>query len=77
MRELVMVEWVSFYDDFMAFQGRCAFFCDASSALASQQQWETASQRGLQLHSSQLKDELERLRERLHQLVEEASRQAE
>ncbi len=69
-----MTELVTFYDDFIAFQARCAFFCDAFSALAAQQHWESNSQRGLSLHSAELKDELEQLRRRLHQLISDPSR---
>lgn len=70
-----MAELVMFYDEFVAFQARCAFFCDAFNALAAQQQWETNSQRGLSFHSAQLKDELEQLRETLQQLMHEADQQ--
>lgn len=66
-----MAELVSFYDDLVAFQARCAFFCDAFNALAAHQQWESNSQRGLSLHSAELKDELEQLRQTLHQLLKE------
>lgn len=70
-----MAELVVFYDEFVALQARCAFFCDAFNALAAQQQWEPCSQRGLSLQSSQLKEEMEQLRLALRQLLEQAPAQ--
>jgi len=64
-----MADLVSFYDDLVAFQARCAFLCDAFSALAAQQQWEPNSQRGLGLQSAELKAELEDIRQALYQML--------
>ncbi len=68
-----MAGLVEFYDDFMDFQARCAFYCDACNALAAQQAWELPSQHGLSLHSAQLKAELEQLRQELRQLLDKGA----
>jgi hypothetical protein len=64
-----MASFIEFYDDLMDFQARCVFYCDAVNALAAQHA--LSCQHGLSLHSGQLKAELETLRLRLRDLLEE------
>jgi hypothetical protein len=64
-----MASFIEFYDDFMDFEARCVFYCDAVNALAAQHA--LSSRHGLSLHSSQLKAELEALRRHLRDLLDE------
>lgn len=67
------VDLLYFYDDFVSFQSRCAFFCDATTALMrSNQPLDKATLEGMQHNAEQVKAGLQELKQQLQQLREKA-----
>lgn len=69
----VSVDLLYFYDDFVDFQSRCAFFCDATTALMkSDQPLDKATLEGMHQHAGQIKAGLNTLKQQLQQLRQKA-----
>lgn len=65
----VSEELLYFYDEFVNFQSRCAFFCDATTALMkTDQPLDKATLEGMQQHAGQIKSGLNTLKQQLQQI---------
>ena len=71
--QTVSVDLLYFYDDFVSFQSRCAFFCDATTALMrTNPALDKATLEGMQHHAEQVKSCLNVLKQQLQQLRQKA-----
>ncbi len=62
-------ELLGLYDELVEFQGCCAFLCDAFVAFTTQGvEMDRATTHGLHIYSGQVKQRLQQLKERLHEL---------
>lgn len=66
-------ELLTLYDDFLEFQGYCAFWCDAMSAITTLGvELDDASREGAHAFSEQVKQNAQALKNRLKELQEKS-----